>query len=189
MVCGRLQWAAQADIIKAVREMDLSLYVESGGGRVPVEVLPAGEADLAQTKGWQTFWQTGPAAAFPNKVALKRKDDGELLGLMSYSVEKAVLAVEIIYIESAAHSNANLLQAAARKKYTGVAKALFAHAIRESVEAGFGGTVIFKAKSTELMEYYMREFGAQPVGRYNPLQLVIWDDAAKAMVAPFLRGA
>lgn len=47
----------------------------------------------------------------PNKVALRRTDTNELLGLMAYIVDGRSLAVEIVYVESADHSNTNLLRA------------------------------------------------------------------------------
>ena len=91
----------------------------------------------------------------PNKVALRRRDNAELLGLMSYEFDEKGLAVEVIYLESAGHSNANLLHTkGGQKKYIGIAKALFAYAAAVSVEAGFGGVLFFKAKTSELREYY-----------------------------------
>ena len=168
--------------------MKLNLYVENENKKIPVIVSPALKTDLAQTKNWQTFWLSKDAVGFPNKVALKRRDNGELLGLMSYSIDESVLAVEIVYIESAAHSNANMLNHSEQKKYLGVAKALFAYAVQKSLEAGFGGVIILKAKTTKLMEYYIREFGARPAGRYNPFQLIIWNDAAEAIISSFIEG-
>jgi len=122
----------------------------------------------------------------PNKVALHRKDDNELLGLMSYQVDQKGYAVKIIYIESAGHSNANLLrQTSQRKKYVGIAKALFAYAIQISKECGFDGVIYFKAKTSELREYYGRTFGAVPLGQYDPFRMIIWEDAAEAILASY----
>ena len=124
----------------------------------------------------------------PNKVALRRIDQNELLGLMSYEVDGRSLAVEIIYIESASHSNANLLRMeGGQKRYTGIAKALFAYAVQVSLEAGCGGILIFKAKNSDLLDYYMREFGARQVGSYDPFRLVVWEDAAEEIIAEFRR--
>lgn len=47
----------------------------------------------------------------PNKVALRQMNDSELLGLMSYELDEKGLAVEAINMESARHSNTNLLYA------------------------------------------------------------------------------
>ena len=88
----------------------LRLYVWNAdmSDKVPVSIAPASQSDLKATKDWQTKWTSAAAKEMPNKVALHRADDGELLGLMSYEIDRGALAVEIIYIESAAHSNANL---------------------------------------------------------------------------------
>lgn len=94
----------------------------------------------------------------PNKVALHRKDNDELLGLMSYELDEDGLAVEILYLENARHSNANLLHSeGGSKKYVGIAKALFAYAIQIPLDVGFDGVLIFKAKTSELLSYYMEK--------------------------------
>ena len=154
--------------------------------RIPASVDAASEADLKATRSWQTKWTSSAAKAMPNKVALHRTDNGELLGLMSYEIDHGALAVEIIYLESAAHSNANLLHAAGKsKKYIGIARALIAYAARTSVDAGFDGVLFFKAKTDELRRYYIQEFGAMPVGRYDPYRLVIWEDAAANIISDY----
>lgn len=168
--------------------MNLCLYVAAADDKIPADVLPATIDDLAQTKSWQTSWLSKEVSGFPNKVALKRRDNGELLGLMSYAIDESISAVEVVYLESAAHSNANLLGKPAQKRYLGIARALLAYAANQSLESGFDGIVVLKAKTTKLREYYMREFGALPVGRHNPFQLVIWDDAAQVMISGFMEG-
>ena len=77
--------------------------------RRPVFVRPATEEDLTATRDWQTNWTTTFAVRLPNKDALCRSESDELLGLTSYGFNQGNLAVEIIYLESARHSNANLL--------------------------------------------------------------------------------
>lgn len=47
------------------------------------------------------------------------------------------------------------------------------------------GELFFKAKTDELRKYYMQEFGAMPVGRYDPYRLVIWEDAAANILSDF----
>ena len=119
-----------------------------------MEVRPASQHDFAETSSWQTNRTSAYAKQLPNKVALCRKDQGELLGLMSYALDTKGLAVEILYVESARHSNANLLhEGHAQKRYLGIAKALFAYAAQVSIEAGFDGVLVFKAKTTELLNY------------------------------------
>lgn len=154
--------------------------------RIPVDVEMATEQDFAATLNWQTSWNSTYAQTLPNKVALHRKDNDELLGLMSYELDDRGLAVEILYMESAHHSNANLVHAeGGHKKYLGIAKAMFAYAVQISLDAGFDGVLVFKAKTSELLDYYMKEYGARQVGSYDPFRLVIWEDAAERLIAEF----
>lgn len=169
----------------------LRLFVEDveAGARVPVHTATATVDDLQATQDWQTMWTTDSVAQMPNKVALHRTDDGELLGLMSYEATSYGMAVEIVYMESARHSNANLLKKEnLPKKYHVIAMALFAYAIEQSMVAGFGGVLVFKAKSTELLEYYCEAFRARPVAKYDPFRLVIWEDAAMEIISKFKDG-
>lgn len=168
----------------------LSLFVLAcSGEKIPAVVEEATEQELAATQDWQTSWKTPFAAGLPNKVALRRTDDGELLGLMSYELDEKGLAVEVIYMESARHSNANLLHAeGGPKKYYGIAKALFAYAVQISLDAGFDGVLVFKAKTRELLEYYARAFGARRAAAYDPFRMIIWEDAAERIIAEFRRG-
>ena len=146
----------------------------------------ATEQDFAATQNWQTSWNSTYAQTLPNKVALHRKDNNELLGLMSYELDDRGLAVEILYMESARHSNANLVHAeGGHKKYLGIAKAMFAYAVQISFDAGFDGVLVFKAKTSDLLDYYMKEYGARQVGSYDPFRLVIWEDAAERLIAEF----
>lgn len=154
--------------------------------KIDAVIEQATAADFSKTSTWQTQWTSSAVEQMPNKVALHRKSDGELLGLMSYALDDKGLAVEIIYIESAEHSNANLLKEQCRKKkYIGIARALFAYAISVSKNAGYDGVLYFKAKTDELRKYYINEFGAIPVGRYDPYRLVIWEDEAQAIISDY----
>ncbi len=168
--------------------LDLFVLDAETGDKIPAGIRPANAADFAATETWQTDWTSEYVDALPNKVALYRDDNQELLGLMSYVSDGRLLAVEIIYVESAAHSNANLLHKVNQgKKYIGIAKALFAYAVSISKADGYDGVLVFKAKTSELVEYYMKEFGAQRVGSYDPFRLVIWEDAAEQILNAYWR--
>ena len=169
----------------------LNLFVleYASNAKIPAVVRAATEQDLIATRDWQTAWTTPYAKQLPNKVALHRMDNDELLGLMSYELDEDGLAVEILYLENARHSNANLLHSeGGSKKYVGIAKALFAYAIQISLDAGFDGVLIFKAKTSELLSYYMEKFGARQVASYDPYRLVIWEDAAEDILSTFYYG-
>ena len=168
--------------------LDLFVLSADSAEKIPTIVEAATEQDLAATQDWQTSWGTSFARQLPNKVALKRADTLELLGLMAYEVDQKGLAVEILYMEGARHSNANLLHAeGGRKRYYGIAKALFAYAIQVSLDAGFDGVLFFKAKTSELLDYYAREFGARRISAYDPFRMVIWEDAAERVISGFRR--
>ena len=162
--------------------MSLFVWNTDLSEKISATITPATSEDM----DWQTQWTSRAAREMPNKVALRRRDNAELLGLMSYEFDEKGLAVEVIYLESAGHSNANLLHTkGGQKKYIGIAKALFAYAASVSVEAGFGGVLFFKAKTSELREYYIREFGAMPLGSYDPFRLIIWEDAAERIISEY----
>ena len=168
--------------------LDLFVLDAAFGGKIPAVVATATEQDLAGTKDWQTNWTTPFASKLPNKVALRREDNDELLGLMSYELDEKGLAVEILYVESARHSNANLLRAeGGHKRYYGIAKALFAYAVQISLDAGFDGVLVFKAKTSDLLEYYARAFGARRAAAYDPFRMIIWEDAAERIIAEYRR--
>ena len=168
--------------------LDLFVLDAASGGKIPAVVSVATEQDLAATKDWQTSWTTPFARGLPNKEALRRADNGELLGLMSYELDETGLAVEILYVESARHSNANLLHAeGGHKRYYGIAKALFAYAVQVSLDAGFDGVLVFKAKTSDLLDYYAREFSARRAAAYDPFRMIIWEDAAERIIAEFRR--
>jgi hypothetical protein len=154
---------------------------------IPAVIGDATSEELAATKNWQTKWTTPYARKLPNKVALRREDNGELLGLMSYELDQRSLAVEILYVENARHSNANLLHAEGQqKKYVGIGKALFAYAIQTSLDAGFGGVLVLRAKTSKLLEYYQQKFGAQQAAAFDPFRLIIWEDAAGELISDYI---
>lgn len=180
--CGKLQRE------EGVRMLNLFVVDADSGKKIAAVVREASEQDLTATRTWQTSWETSFAVELPNKVALHRADDEELLGLMSYELDEKGFAVEIVYMESACHSNANLLHAeGGHKRYYGIAKALFAYAVQVSLDAGFDGVLVFKAKTSELLDYYAREFGARRAAAYDPFRMIIWEDAAERIISEFRR--
>ena len=96
--------------------MQLFVWNDTMREKIPVKVVPATDVDFGLTQKWQSQWTTLAAQGMPNKVALHRCDDNELLGLMSYQINEKGMAVEVVYVESAGHSNANLLRQSGRKQ-------------------------------------------------------------------------
>lgn len=101
--CGKLQMK------KEMQMLNLFVVDAGSGEKISVVVREASEQNLTANRTWQTSWEMPFAVELPNKVVPHRVDDEELLDLMSYESDERSLAVEVIYMESARYSNANLL--------------------------------------------------------------------------------
>ena len=129
---------------------------------VPAEILPATESDFRLTVQdcWQTSWMSKYLQEpFLQKYALKIAATGELVGLGAYRNMPEGFLVYIEYIESAPHSNPTLSK---NRKYRGIGAALLAYGVQLSIDSGYGGTIYLKAKTSEIREHYIRDFGAIP---------------------------
>lgn len=63
-------------------QLSLLVWNAEFSEKVPVYVVQAGDADFRSTANWQTNWKSSAAQKMPNKVALHKANDEELLGLM-----------------------------------------------------------------------------------------------------------
>ena len=68
--------------------LDLFVWDAVSGEKVPVIVNAVTKQNLTVTMDWQTSWENVFMHGLPNKVALRRTDDGELLGQMSYKLDE-----------------------------------------------------------------------------------------------------
>ena len=136
---------------------------------IPVwaEIRKATQFDYKKTveEQWQTSWlsdfiQTDSL----EKYALEIAATGELVGLGAYRDMPEGVLVYVEYIESAPHSNPTL---AGRRKYKGIGAALLAYGIQLSIDYGYGGAIYLKAKTSEIREHYIRDFGAIPFSRLD----------------------
>lgn len=118
------------------------------------EVKPR-KSDFAD---WEFDWLL-PADTGHSVFAIKANEDERIQGLIALKHnKKKSSAVHIEIVEAAPFNNPhnkNYVQ----KEYSGVGGHLFAEAVRQSYEAGFGGAVYFTAKS-DLIEHYQNELGA-----------------------------
>ena len=92
--------------------------------------------------------------------------------------------VYVEYIESAPHSNPTL---SGSQKYRGIGAALLAYGVHLSVDFGYGGTIYLKAKTSEIREHYIRDFGAIPFSHRDPFLLLIDGEAAKTLLFQFMK--
>lgn len=163
-------------------------YVLSADGcaKYIANIRPAFHQDFVRTEreNWQTSWLSDfiqePAL---EKYALEIADTDELVGLGAYRNMPEGVLVYVEYIESAPSSNPTLTH---RRKYAGIGAALLAFGIQLSIDYGYGGAIYLKAKTTEIREHYIRDFGAIPFSRHDPFLLLIDGDAARELFVQYL---
>ena len=109
---------------------------------------------------------------------------GELVGLGAYRDIPEGVLVYVEYIESAPHSNPTLSGA---RKYRGIGAALLAYGVQLSVDFRYGGTIYLKAKTSEIREHYIQDFGAIPFSHRDPFLLLIDGEAAKNLLFQFMK--
>lgn len=162
--------------------IDLSTQTE-----IAAEITPATDADFHRTAqdGWQTNWLSDYIQnSVLQKYALKIVATGELVGLGAYRDIPEGVLVYVEYIESAPHSNPTLSGA---RKYRGIGAALLAYGVQLSVDFGYGGTIYLKAKTSEIREHYIQDFGAIPFSHRDPFLLLIDGEAAKNLLFQFMK--
>lgn len=133
---------------------------------------------------WQTSWSSDYLQeARLERYSVKIKD--ELVALGAYEIQKDSLTVYIVYMESQPESNPTLSKP---RKYSGIGRLLVAYGIKLSVDNGFGGDVILRAKSTELGRHYQRDFGAVKLPSFDTAapRFIIADEAAKRIFFSYL---
>ena len=154
---------------------------------VPAEILPATESDFRLTVQdcWQTSWMSKYLQEpFLQKYALKIAATGELVGLGAYRNMPEIFLVYIEYIESAPNSNPTLSK---NRKYRGIGAALLAYGVQLSIDSGYGATIYLKAKTSEIREHYIRDFGAIPFSHREPFLLLIDGEAARNLLFQFMK--
>ena len=92
--------------------------------------------------------------------------------------------VYVEYMESAPSGNPTLSKT---RKYAGIGPALLAFGIQLPIDYGYGGAIYLKAKTTQLREHYMRNYGAIPFSRFEPFLLLIDGDAARELFGQYLK--
>ena len=90
-----------------------------------------------------------------------------------------------MYLESPPDSNPTITRT--DRKYRGIGRLLIAYGIKLSVDHGFGGDVVLEAKTTELANHYVNDFGAVKLPSFSGApRLLIADDAAKRIFFSYL---
>ena len=55
------------------------------------------------------------------------------------------------------------------------------------MKLGYGGAIYLKAKTSEIREHYIRDFGAIPFSRLDPYLLLIDGEAARELFSQYLK--
>ncbi len=129
----------------------------------------------SQFQDWEFDW-TIPAKDGFTVRALRADGDERIQGLLAFRPEPRSKAVFVELVESAPFNNAHN-KIFSGKDYTGVGGHLFAEAVKESYDQGFGGFIYFRAK-TDLIEYYQSELGAT---LWNPRERIMAIDERSAV--------
>ena len=157
------------------------------GNELPATIRPATKGDFEKTvsENWQTSWLTDHIQQNElEKYALEITASKELVGLGAYRNMPDGLLVYIDYIESAPESNPTISH---NKRYLGVGAALLAYGIQLSIDYGYGGAIYLKAKTSEIWEHYINDFGAIPFSRRDPFLLLIDGEAARRLFTQYLK--
>lgn len=124
-------------------------------------------------KDWEFDW-TIPIKDGYSVYGLMAEGDKRIQGLIAMKPNARNYAYQIDIVEAAPFNNPHNPKFK-KKEYNGVGGHLFAEAVRKSLEEGFGGAVFFTAKS-DLIDYYIKELGAELT---NPrLRLMFIDEDA-----------
>ncbi len=162
--------------------------IEAATGReLPATIRRAAQSDFEQTVSahWQTSWLTEHIQQEElEKYALEITASKELVGLGAYRNMPEGLLVYIDYIESAPESNPTIAHS---KRYLGIGAALLAYGIQLSIDYGYGGAIYLKAKTSEIWEHYINDFGAIPFSRRDPFLLLIDGEAARKLFTQYLK--
>ena len=77
----------------------------------------------------------------------------------AYREDQNGISIFIVDIEAHPESNPTISKP---KKYLGIGRMMIAFGIQLSIDADFGGIVTFAAKTDELLEHYINDFGGSP---------------------------
>ena len=103
-----------------------------------------------------------------------------------YKEDESGISIYIVDIEAHPESNPTISRP---KKYLGIGRMMIAFGIHLSIDASLGGIVTFAAKTDELLEHYIKDFGAIPIAQ--PMSggsklLMIADESAQEIFSTYL---
>lgn len=127
-----------------------------------------------KSSGWYIDWSKVPRGK--TIKAIFAEGNNEIQGLIAYEELSDHLTINIHWTVANPKSNGNFTK---NKEYRGIGAHLFAIAAKASIECGYDGFVESKAANSRLLEHYVNEFGAIPLGGYR---FCLDDIAAKELL-------
>ncbi|MDD6610296.1 MAG: hypothetical protein PUE97_11400 [Subdoligranulum variabile] len=115
-----------------------------------------------------------------------KTSDGEIVALGAYREDQNGISIFIVDIEAHPESNPTISKP---KKYLGIGRMMIAFGIQLSIDADFGGIVTFAAKTDELLEHYINDFGEVPITQPTPggpKLLMVADESAQEIFGTYL---
>lgn len=129
------------------------------------------------SNGWGINWNEIPVDV--EVYALALHDTNEIQGLVGVRKDYNSKAAYIHWACTAPRNNKHDF---GTQKYIGVGGHLFAIAVDKSVQWGFDGVVHGYARNMELVEHYVKTFGAFHLGRQHMYQVVVFEEQAKRLL-------
>ena len=130
-----------------------------------------------EDNGWHINWNEVPSDV--EVYALALHDTNEIQGLVGV---KNDVNAEAAYIHWACTAPQNNKHEFGKQKYEGVGGHLFAIAVDKSIQWGHNGVVHGFARNQELVEHYIRRFGAVFLGRLHMYQIAIFEKEARELL-------
>lgn len=127
-----------------------------------------------KSSGWYIDWSKVPRGK--TIKAIFAEGNNEIQGLIAYEELSDHSTINIHWTVANPKSNGNFTK---NKEYRGIGAHLFAIAAKASIECGYDGFVESKAANSRLLEHYVNEFGAIPLGGYR---FCLDDIAAKELL-------
>lgn len=127
-----------------------------------------------KSSGWYIDWSKVPHGK--TIKAIFAEGNNEIQGLIAYEELSDHSTINIHWTVANPKSNGNFTK---NKEYRGIGAHLFAIAAKASIECGYDGFVESKAANSRLLEHYVNEFGAIPLGGYR---FCLDDIAAKELL-------
>lgn len=168
--------------------MNYSFYVTDHlGCRVPVNIRPAEKCDYhaTVTDHWQTKWTSSFIQNHDyEKFAMEVTETKELIGLLACKILVKDQCLRLVYMEAAPQSNPTLVKKK-DKKYNGVGKVFIAYGVSYAVSLGMDGTLSFKAKTSELANWYQNQYGARRL-LYDDFEMIMFPEAGYPILKDYI---